>query len=219
VDGQCWLWWDALRYLLNAQPDGPLYLELPDQTFNFDLGDQVSRDAAWSNIADHLVTRNDARSLALAQLEMAAGIALPASPSAEYAPMSWKQLRQCSAAGIEVGGHTMTHAFLPALNRQELRHELYDAKVLLERQLIQPVTTLAYPNGMPYDWTPEVEQAARDIGFKLAVLAHPRRFDPEDRYRLGRWPTDPHDPRFDHILNGASVLKLSLLGASTDPGN
>jgi protein-tyrosine-phosphatase/peptidoglycan/xylan/chitin deacetylase (PgdA/CDA1 family) len=216
VSGQCWLWWDALRYLLEAQPVGPLRIELPETVFSLELGDSASRDAAWSDVADYLVTRNDERRLVLDQLEASARVRLTPQPTAEYAPMNWEQLRECEAAGVEIGGHTMTHAFLPALDQARLQHELLDAKRLLERQLTRPVTTFAYPNGMPYDWTPTVEQGVIDAGFEMAVLAHPRPYNPEERYRVGRWSADPESQEFGHILSGASVLKLSYWGTGSD---
>jgi peptidoglycan/xylan/chitin deacetylase (PgdA/CDA1 family) len=214
VDGQCWLWWDALRYLLDVQPNGRLRVVLAGQSFVFELSDQITRDFAWDKISDLLVTRNEARRFVLEQLEVSAGTSLPRTPPIKYAPMNWEQLQECETAGVEIGGHTMTHAFLPGLDQQELQHEIYDAKALLERYLTNPVTTFAYPNGMDYDWTPEVERVIRAADFQLAVLAYPRRFDPKDRYRLGRWSAGPDDPWFDHILSGASPMKLAFGGTS-----
>lgn len=212
VARSCWLWWDAVRYLFSFQPDGPLEIELPGRRFRFVLDGLASRDHARSEIAEYLVTRNEDRSVALSLLQESAKILLPASPPPEYAAMGWKQLRACEAAGIEVGGHTMTHAFLPALGPDALVIELQQAKDLLESKLHGPVTTFAYPNGMPYDWTPELADAVQAAGFEAAVLAHPRPFSSDQRYRLGRWSASVDDPHLDHILSGASALKLALKG-------
>lgn len=213
VDGRCWLWWDALRYLIDAHPPGRASIQLSEREFSFALDGSESRMAAWSDIADHLVTRNADRSLALEQLADSAGLPLPALPPSEYAPMTWEQLRECEAAGVEIGGHTMLHAFLPSLDSDQLRMEIGQARRLLEQHLDRPVTTFAYPNGMPYDWSPAVEEAVRAAGYSAAVLAHPRRFDSSDRYRLGRWSVGTIGPQLDHILSGASALKLALRGA------
>jgi peptidoglycan/xylan/chitin deacetylase (PgdA/CDA1 family) len=209
IDGRGWQWWDALRFLLDAHPAGPVVLELADRTLACHIGDADSRGAAWSEIADHLVTRNADRAAALEQLADSAGLSLPARPPEAYAPMSWGQLREAEAAGIEIGGHTMTHAYLPSLDEAGLGHELDEAKQLLEAHLAGPLRTFAYPNGMPDDWSPRVEAAVKAAGFEAAVLAHPRPFSANDRYRLGRWSVGGRDAKLGHILNGASDLKLA----------
>jgi peptidoglycan/xylan/chitin deacetylase (PgdA/CDA1 family) len=213
IDGRCWLWWDALRYLIDAHPAGRISIRLSGQVFAPELAGKDSRELAWSDIADYLVTRNNDRALAIEQLAATAGRPLPSLPPPEYAPMSWPQLRACEAAGMEIGGHSMTHAFLPALDSDKLRFEIAQGRQLLEQYLHQPVSTFAYPNGMPYDWSQDVADAVRAAGFSAALLAHPRPFDARDRYRLGRWSVASVDRRLDHILTGASALKLSLRGA------
>lgn len=210
VAGTCWLWWDALRYLLERHPRGTLKLRLADTDFRERLATPADRERVRSMIAKYLVTRNEDRALALRQLESAAGTQLPFRPPPEYAAMSWEQLRACQAAGIEIGGHTMTHAFLPALDEARLRHEVLDAKLMLEHELGQPLHTFAYPSGMPYDWSPQVEEAVRSAGFTAAVLAHPRPFNLQARFRIGRWSVGPDDPQLDHIVSGASDIKLQV---------
>ena len=72
----------------------------------------------------------------------------------------------------------------------------------LEKQLEQPLTTLRTRTGCQYDWMPDMEQAIQDRGFRLAVLAYPRWFDPADRYRLSRWSVSTGGDQLDHILSG-----------------
>lgn len=213
VAGSCWLWWDAIRFLVDAHPGGPLAVQLADKHFRFLIDSPSARNHARSSIAEYLVTRNEERTQALSQLEAAAGITLPPQPPSKYAPMSWQQLRECAESGIEVGGHTLTHAFLPALDDTALWREIHDAKDLMESELHLPLQTFAYPNGMPYDWSQRVEDAVRSAGFSAAVLAHPRSFHAGARYRMGRWSAGPDDPHLNHIVSGASDLKLRLRGS------
>ncbi len=214
IDGQCWLWWDALRYLIDAQPPGMLRVDLSGQGFSLRVDDAASRHAAWSTIAEFLVPRNEARGTAFAQLQAAAQIALPAHPTAPFKPMCWDQLREAERAGIEIGGHTMTHAFLPSLDAAGLRHELDDAKALLEQHLNRPVETFAYPNGMPEDCTPAVAHAVAAAGFAAAVVAYLVPFTRTNRYFLGRWSAVPSDQELEHILSGASILAMRARGAA-----
>ena len=115
IDGRCWLWWDALRFLIGKHTDGVLRLQIDSVSMTMKINDTESRQRAWNDIADRLVSRNDLRHSIIAQLEAITGTKLPEQPPAEYAAMNWSQLAELEAAGIEIGGHTMTHAFLPSL--------------------------------------------------------------------------------------------------------
>ncbi|MCL4792111.1 MAG: polysaccharide deacetylase family protein [Gammaproteobacteria bacterium] len=210
IDGQCWLWWDALRHLIDAHPDGDLRLAIDSGHMTMNIGDAASRQRAWNDIADRLVSRNELRPAVLAQLEAMSGTKLPGQPPPEYAAMNWSQLAELEQAGIEIGGHTMTHAFLPSLTPEMLRHEIHGAKALLEQQLREPLQTFAYPNGMAADHSPAVEKALSDAGFSAAVLAYPRPYDAQQPYRVGRWSAHPDSPTVGHIISGASELKLRV---------
>jgi peptidoglycan/xylan/chitin deacetylase (PgdA/CDA1 family) len=208
VDRRCWMWWDALRYLLDAHPGPRVELEIGGAALSWSLTDANARQETWHDISERLVQDNLVRVYVLRTLQEVTGVSLPDVPPPAYAAMSWQQLRECQAAGIEVGGHSMSHAFLPSLSPSDLAHEIADAKALMEAKLNTPVTTFAYPNGMPYDWSESVEQAVRAAGFKAAVLAYPRPFDPGDRYRYGRWSTSPNDRRLDMMLSGLDALRM-----------
>jgi peptidoglycan/xylan/chitin deacetylase (PgdA/CDA1 family) len=210
IDGQCWLWWDALRHLIDIQPDGELRLQTGSEVVAMTIGDAGSRQRAWNDIADRLVARNDLRQTVLAQLEAITGTPLPEKPPPKYAAMNWSQLAELEAAGIEIGGHTMTHAFLPSLTPELLRHEVHDAKALLEQHLHRPLQTFAYPNGMATDCSPTVESALSDAGFSAAVLAFPRPYNAQQPYQMGRWSVHPDSETVEHILSGASELKLRI---------
>lgn len=210
IDGRCWLWWDALRYLINFHPDGELQLQMGAEGMAMNLGDTSSRQRAWNDIADRLVAHNELRQTIISQLEAITGTRLPAQPPPEYAAMNWSQLAELEAAGIEIGGHTMTHAFLPSLTPEMLRHEIHAAKALIEQHLHEPLQTFAYPNGMASDHSPSVEAALSDTGFSAAVLAFPRPYSAEQPYQIGRWSVHPDSATVGHILSGASELKLRI---------
>jgi peptidoglycan/xylan/chitin deacetylase (PgdA/CDA1 family) len=58
------------------------------------------------------------------------------------------QLRELHAAGWEVGGHTHSHASLPALGEAEIAAELGASTEILEDLVGGPVRTFAYPYGL-----------------------------------------------------------------------
>jgi peptidoglycan/xylan/chitin deacetylase (PgdA/CDA1 family) len=208
IDRQCWLWWDALRYVIDGHPGGAVELRLGSENITLHLSDARSHQVAWNDVADRLVTRNHLRATAIREITRAGGLVLPDTPTAAYEAMTWDQLREAAAAGVEVGGHTMTHAFLPGLDSESLQAEIVGGRALLERRLGVSIRTFAYPNGMPYDVDPAVEAAVRSAGFQAAVVAYPRVFCRNQMFQIGRWSVDPHSQMLEHVLSGASEIKL-----------
>lgn len=61
--------------------------------------------------------------------------------------MTWDQLKEAQAAGIEIGAHTMNHYDLQKLPVDEQRYEIDQSKKVLEQQLGVPVVSFCYPSG------------------------------------------------------------------------
>jgi peptidoglycan/xylan/chitin deacetylase (PgdA/CDA1 family) len=86
--------------------------------------------------------------------------------------LSWDELRQLSHAGFEIGSHTVTHPILSRCTPDHVRAELRDSKAAIEQATGRPCYVLAYPNGMPGDYTAETEAIAAETGFRLAFAVH-----------------------------------------------
>jgi peptidoglycan/xylan/chitin deacetylase (PgdA/CDA1 family) len=80
--------------------------------------------------------------------------------------LSWDQVAELAAAGMEIGDHTLTHVRLTLLTWVEIQHEINAAQTLLEAHLGVAPTTFAYPFGAFND---TVVGAARQAGFRMAV--------------------------------------------------
>jgi peptidoglycan/xylan/chitin deacetylase (PgdA/CDA1 family)/glycosyltransferase involved in cell wall biosynthesis len=76
--------------------------------------------------------------------------------------LDWEQLRELAAAGMEIGGHSATHARLPGLPDADLAREVGACRAELERRLSAPVRWFAYPHGEHDD---RVRRAAREAGY------------------------------------------------------
>ena len=61
--------------------------------------------------------------------------------------LSVEQLKEMAAAGWEIGSHSMTHADLADATANELREELLDSRLRLERETGVEVRSFAYPFG------------------------------------------------------------------------
>ena len=92
--------------------------------------------------------------------------------------MTWDQIRELDAEGMEIGCHTLTHLILPKLKDDDfLRREIVSAKKMIEAHIGHPVTSLAYPFGQ-YD--ERVVEFARDAGFTSARSTWPGVFHTKD---------------------------------------
>ena len=79
--------------------------------------------------------------------------------------LSWSQVREVAATGIEVGAHSCLHPQLDQIRESRLRDELYVSKGRLEDKLGHAVPGLAYPFGYS---NARVRQVARDAGYAYA---------------------------------------------------
>jgi peptidoglycan/xylan/chitin deacetylase (PgdA/CDA1 family) len=115
--------------------------------------------------------------------------------------MTWAELRDLAAAGVEIGSHTISHPRLTRLSDVELREELGGSKEMLEAGLERPCPYLAYPFG---DHDARVRAATREAGY-LTAFATTGRYKPFDRFAIPRAAFY----RSDSSLRVA--LKVSLL--------
>src|SRR4029077_6794150 len=76
-----------------------------------------------------------------------------------------EDLRALSAAGFEIGAHTVSHAILTSLGSQDLTREIRDCKRLLEQILGTEVSMFCYPKGR---FNAEVVEAVRLAGYRGA---------------------------------------------------
>jgi peptidoglycan/xylan/chitin deacetylase (PgdA/CDA1 family) len=79
--------------------------------------------------------------------------------------LSWSQIAEAAATGVEIGAHSHGHPELDLLAAESLRRELELSKALLEQRLGRPVPGLAYPFGYS---NAAVRCAARAAGYHYA---------------------------------------------------
>jgi peptidoglycan/xylan/chitin deacetylase (PgdA/CDA1 family) len=84
----------------------------------------------------------------------------------ENRPMlTWNQVSEINANGIECGAHTHTHPKLDEIPVSLAKDEIETSKKLLEDHLGQEVLSFAYPHG---SYTYRVQQIVQDLGFHSA---------------------------------------------------
>lgn len=111
-------------------------------------------------------------------------VAAPTSPfnywdrCDSYAPaplMSQAQILELHQAGIEIGSHSLTHARLTDVSREQAWDEVTRSRMLLEILLNSPVRTFCYPYGLV---NRDIRELVRQAGYSLGVGVYsgPARF-------------------------------------------
>jgi hypothetical protein len=101
-------------------------------------------------------------------------LAVPPSVTVEEKedlPLTWAEIRDMQASRwISFGAHTMHHPVLAYLaDPAEVRGEVGECRVVLERQLEQHIRTFAFPIGRPEHIGDEALEAVQEAGYDWAV--------------------------------------------------
>lgn len=139
----------------------------------YPLGSFAERDKAFLRASDECCQLAGApQEQYVAQLETELDAAVPASKT--NLMMTWDQVRSLVKNGHIVGSHTMTHPNMAYIPECDVRRELHDSKLILERELGQTVVHFSYPcPAMSPHWNQQTVQETQKIGYRTAVTTNP----------------------------------------------
>jgi peptidoglycan/xylan/chitin deacetylase (PgdA/CDA1 family) len=167
VARRTWLWPDKLRYVTWHTREPELEATTGDGTLRLALGDRASRLEAAGRVNAMLKTLpNEAKDAALDCLAARLGVRLPDLPPEQFSSVTWDELREMNAAGLEVGSHTLTHPILTQVSEEQLQREVRESRLQLEARLGQKVDLFCYPNG---DYNARVQREVARAGYRCAV--------------------------------------------------
>ncbi len=84
--------------------------------------------------------------------------------------VTWDEVREMVAAGVEIGGHTLTHPRLTELPVAAADAEVAGARQVIEAEIEAPVTSFAYPYGL---FDNRVAEAVATAGYRRACTTRP----------------------------------------------
>jgi len=91
--------------------------------------------------------------------------------------VTWAQLREMVAAGMEVGSHSLTHPFVDGLDRAGLEREFGESKALIEDRLGAAVRAASLPRG----WAPVgLERVLAALGYRVFCTSRAGWWHPGD---------------------------------------
>ncbi|UTA47364.1 polysaccharide deacetylase family protein [Simiduia sp. 21SJ11W-1] len=201
IDNQCWLWPDLLRHILwtTANPgllfNGNQHLSLQNP----------HRQSTWNTIASHCLSlASDERIAFINNLAHTLNVPTDSPPSTLYKAVTWDNLREMHAAGLEIGSHTVSHRILSTLNSHELTMELRASKQRIEEQMESKINGICYPNGMRKDINQQVEQQAASEGYRYGLVAYPAKTNRNNLFHQGRWAAPKSFTLFKRMVSGIS---------------
>lgn len=211
VDDRLWLWPDRVAWLLNTAETIECAFTIKDLTFGVGPLDPTSRLAYWRALVEYLLSVDDEeKNGQISVLAERLGIRLPLSAPEGYESVSWDQLRELSQAGIEVGGHTVTHPSLGRVTRTQAEEEIYGCMSELESNLGGAPRTFCYPNGTPSDFQNFLPDIIADAGFVAAAVAFPDARGAFERFAVRRHVGGDAMFQFYKSVSGVELLGQKL---------
>ncbi len=176
IDSGAAFWWDRLAWHLPRYAGRRLPAALAGDESDVvpDTPEQLSR--LYRTVHSRLwVLDASARDAALDALGDGAGDA--------PRPLTWAEARRMVAAGISLGGHSVSHPSLVALSDAALRDEVGRCREAITAQVGAAPTVFAYPFGHVDD---RVAAAVAAAGYRAAVTVNWARCDAAAPYWLPR---------------------------------
>lgn len=100
--------------------------------------------------------------------------------------LTWDELKDMQAHGVDIESHTMTHRSLTGLSDEGLHEEIFASKQLLESQLGKEVHFFAYPTGT---YNLHIASLVQGAGYRGAFTVKYANVDPQSNaYALERIP-------------------------------
>jgi peptidoglycan/xylan/chitin deacetylase (PgdA/CDA1 family) len=108
--------------------------------------------------------------------------------------MNWDMLREMHAAGMTVGGHTVTHPILARVSRERKREEIRGCGNRLAEEIGEPLRYFSYPVGGPEAFDAATRDTLREAGVQYAFSYYGgwRRFSEWDDYDVRRVPIEAY---------------------------
>jgi peptidoglycan/xylan/chitin deacetylase (PgdA/CDA1 family) len=83
--------------------------------------------------------------------------------------MTGQHVRVLAEHGIEIGGHTINHAYLPRQSAEEVERQLRESKIKLEEYAGRPIETMSYPGG---GFSAAIARSVEAVGYLAACTTN-----------------------------------------------
>jgi len=112
------------------------------------------------------------------------------------------RLANLPADRVTIGSHTMSHPHLTRLSSDDVRREVAQSAIDLQRLVNRSVTLLAFPYG---DYDGRVVQLCSESGYRHVFTINPALVNPANGFIRGRVAVDPSDGTLEFFLKAAGA--------------
>lgn len=175
-DARASLWYEDLFLLLSHAPSGRFEISDAGVEFRGELGSRQERRSTWWALVKRLSQLDSARRASLlCALKAKLGSTLGHDfsdmiSSRRFGLLTCSELRKLTAAGMTIGGHTLSHPMLSQMPAELAYVEISESRAKLESVLQQMVWAFAYPFGDSRSVTPEVLAMPQKAGYEAAFM-------------------------------------------------
>jgi peptidoglycan/xylan/chitin deacetylase (PgdA/CDA1 family) len=187
-------WWDEIAWMVHNARDETLgEATTPPEHDLLPTGVSLGaadHDASIAALVARYKTLPDGEGEGfLEQLAQASGCGRCGANDAKDLWMSWEMAREMHAAGMAIGGHTVTHPVLARLPFERQQEEITACAHRLAQEVHVAMRWFAYPVGGRDTFTAATQEILRDCGVELAFsfyggFASPSRWDRFDVPRI-----------------------------------
>jgi peptidoglycan/xylan/chitin deacetylase (PgdA/CDA1 family) len=166
-------WFELAAHLLMRVEPGAIRLDETSKPLP-DGASTAQRRQAIQHVHATLKTMPDGRRSALvAQWTTDFARYLDEDSLQKIRPLTWDEIAEMAAGGVDFGSHTLTHPNLTQVPDEDLKRELIESKKRLEQRLKREVPTFAYPIGTRSAYDSRVMKVAEETGFRIAMAYVP----------------------------------------------
>ena len=213
LDGQVWMWWDQIAFILENSKRSTISLELDDLLLAEQWRTAEERELAAARISRRLYDVSDEQKWrAISALADCLEVEVPVLPPENYSPMSWEDVRKCERLGTSFGPHTITHPILSRLKDSQAELEVSGSWERLKSEVKTPVPVFCFPDGSEGTYSERDVSNIRRAGLLAAVTTCPRYINVaaykasagQQRFRMPRfsYPEPGNEASFSHIVSG-----------------
>lgn len=208
IDGELWLWWDQVQFVLNAG-SGQLLLSTSAGDVELDLSNNGSRRIALDRVVPVFKRLpHDEKEAKIAELARRLDVAIPDKPPPKYRPLTWDQARSAISRGASFGPHSHTHPILALVSDVQAEREIASSWARVRQEIESAIPVLAYPNG---NFTQREVCIAERAGLKAALTTAPGHLTDgsfqDGAYRLPRFDLPSKELALRQIVSGVEAAK------------
>jgi peptidoglycan/xylan/chitin deacetylase (PgdA/CDA1 family) len=159
-------WWDLIAYIVKNGRKPVIRLSYP-RAIEFDVASRGHNEVIANVLRAYKHPDMKDHDRFITDLLEGSDSKLP-SDDAEVCFMNWQQVKEMQEGGMAFGSHTHSHEVLSKLAVERQLEELQYSREILERELHQPVTTLAYPVGGRSAFSEDTQEMAKRAGYLAA---------------------------------------------------